>query len=133
VAGAERLRPDVVLMDIGLDGPGDGAEAAQIIRERFDIPSLFISAGSDREKRQRAMASRPLAYLSKPLAAAELKAALALLARPSPPLARVQPQGAQHEALFAALTPAPGAANTSPARPEAENGGPASTDGEPVP
>lgn len=80
IADAERLRPDLVLMDIQLHHGGDGTEAARVIKERFNIPSLFMTAGADPETWQRAMATQPLGYLQKPFLAAELAGALAKVA-----------------------------------------------------
>ena len=82
---AERLRPDVVLMDIQLDNGGDGIEAARVIRDRFNIPSLFMTGGVDPDKRQRAMATQPIGYLQKPYLLSDLEAALAnAFSRPGP-------------------------------------------------
>jgi DNA-binding NarL/FixJ family response regulator len=67
ITTALRERPDVVLMDIALTGPRDGIDAALELRERLDIPSLFITAHSDLAMRHRAEAARPLGFLSKPL------------------------------------------------------------------
>ena len=39
-----QLRPDLVLMDIQLAGDIDGITAAQIIRQRFSIPVIFLTA-----------------------------------------------------------------------------------------
>jgi len=44
---AGTMRPNLVLMDIRLANNGDGVAAAIEIRERFDIPSLFVSAHGD--------------------------------------------------------------------------------------
>lgn len=41
---AARARPDLMLMDIELDGEIDGVEAAVTIQERHGIPSLFMTA-----------------------------------------------------------------------------------------
>jgi CheY-like chemotaxis protein len=41
-AGAER--PDVVLMDIRLQGPMNGLEAARVIKARWGIPVIFLTA-----------------------------------------------------------------------------------------
>ena len=41
--------PDLILMDIRLDGKINGLEAAQRIRRRFTIPIIFISGNVDRE------------------------------------------------------------------------------------
>jgi CheY-like chemotaxis protein len=35
---------DIVLMDIRLDGPADGIEAAAEIRDRFHVPVVFLTA-----------------------------------------------------------------------------------------
>ena len=73
VAGAEKDRPDAVLMDIKLRGDMDGIEAAERIYDRFDIPVLFLSAYSDRELLQRA---KQVGYLVKPFDERELYAML---------------------------------------------------------
>jgi CheY-like chemotaxis protein len=41
--------PDLILMDIRLDGKMNGLEAAQWIRQRFEIPIIFISGNIDRD------------------------------------------------------------------------------------
>ena len=48
VAIAERERPDVVLMDIRLLGSRDGIDAAEEIRHRLGIGSIFVTANTDR-------------------------------------------------------------------------------------
>lgn len=75
VAEAERAQPDVVLMDIQLDGSGDGIEAAHEIRNRFGIASVFMTGMSDKETYQRAVTAKPVAYLRKPLSLPDLKTA----------------------------------------------------------
>ena len=81
VAEAERTRPDVVLMDIQLDGTGDGIDAAHKIRDRLNIVSLFATGDANAETRKRALMTRPLGYLLKPLTLNKLKAALDGFAR----------------------------------------------------
>ena len=53
-------------MDIRLRGARDGIDAAIEIRQRFDIPSLIISAHSDASARERAMPAQVLGFISKP-------------------------------------------------------------------
>jgi CheY-like chemotaxis protein len=67
-------------MDIQLDGPRDGIEAARIIRDKFAIPSLFVTGSTDSALRNRAMMTKPLGYLKKPLVVAQLQWALSELA-----------------------------------------------------
>lgn len=66
VALVERERPDLVLMDIRLQGPRDGIEAALILKERFDVPVVFLTANSDPRTMDRAQQSEPMGYLLKP-------------------------------------------------------------------
>ena len=73
---AERERPDVVLMDIRLNGSRDGIEAADEIRKRLGISSIFVTANTDPQTRQRALASQPLGFLEKPLTEQRLKLGL---------------------------------------------------------
>jgi PAS domain S-box-containing protein len=76
VADAEALRPDLVLMDIRLKGKTDGVEAARKIRERLDIPSIFLTAHADDATLERAKLAEPLGYLVKPFQESELQAAI---------------------------------------------------------
>ena len=72
---ARQHRPDLVLMDIRIKGDMDGIEAAREIRERFDIPAVYLTAHADRETLDRAKLAEPLGYLIKPFHEAELLAA----------------------------------------------------------
>jgi CheY-like chemotaxis protein len=73
---AEQEHPDVVLMDIRLNGSRDGIEAADEIRRRWGIGSIFVTGNTDLQTRQRALASRPLGFLEKPLTEHRLKLGL---------------------------------------------------------
>ena len=44
---AGELRPNLILMDIVLKGELDGIDAAQKIRELYDIPIIYLTAYSD--------------------------------------------------------------------------------------
>jgi PAS domain S-box-containing protein len=63
---AERLRPDLVLMDIRLKGAMTGIEAAEPIRRDLRIPVVFLTAHSDWETVLRAKRSDPFGYVLKP-------------------------------------------------------------------
>ena len=73
IAKAERFRPDLVMMDIVLQGSMDGVEAATVIRERFDIPCVFLTAYSDGAVLARAKAAAPAGYMVKPFEEAGLR------------------------------------------------------------
>ncbi len=73
---AETLQPDLVLMDIRLEGAMDGVEAANEIGRRFDIPIIFLTVYTDDETLNWAKVSGPFGYLLKPVDHAELKSAI---------------------------------------------------------
>jgi len=58
--------PTLILMDIRLKGQMDGIEAAARIRERLDIPVIFVTAHTDEKTLERAKAAGPLSYIVKP-------------------------------------------------------------------
>ena len=72
IAQAERLRPDLVLMDIQLAGAMDGIAAAQAIKERLALPVVFLTAFSADEMLERAKLSEPFGYILKPFSEREL-------------------------------------------------------------
>lgn len=58
--------PQLILMDILLKGKMDGIEAASHIRERLNIPVIFISAHSDDKTMQRAKLAGAKGHIIKP-------------------------------------------------------------------
>jgi PAS domain S-box-containing protein len=72
----EKNPPDLVLMDIRIKGDMDGAETARILRERFDVPVVFLTAHADRDTLERAKHSRPMGYILKPFLESELHASV---------------------------------------------------------
>ncbi|MEI7937645.1 MAG: response regulator, partial [Verrucomicrobiota bacterium] len=74
IALAGELRPDLVLMDIRLEGEMDGISAAQEIRQRFHIPSVFLSAYSEEATIERAKLAEPFGYILKPFEGREVRA-----------------------------------------------------------
>ena len=64
--------PDLVLMDVMLAGSLDGVETAEIIRNQYNVPVVFLTAYSDDSTPQRAEVSGPLGYILKPFKEKEL-------------------------------------------------------------
>jgi response regulator NasT len=69
----DQTQPDMVLMDIRLDG-GDGIELAAQILARRSCPVVILSAYGDRELVDRAAAAGVFGYLIKPVGADSLAA-----------------------------------------------------------
>jgi PAS domain S-box-containing protein len=72
----EREPADLVLMDIVLSGEMDGIQTAEIIRERWGVPVVFLTAYADAARLERARWTRPLGYLLKPFNERDLRVAL---------------------------------------------------------
>ena len=68
----EDVHPDLVLMDIRLEGKMDGIDAANTIRNKFDIPVIFITAYGDEETFSRAKITEPFGFILKPFETREL-------------------------------------------------------------
>ena len=66
VERVRELQPDVVIMDITLAGEMDGIEAASIIKERFGIPVIYLTASTDNTTMAQAKTTEPFAYIIKP-------------------------------------------------------------------
>lgn len=60
------LKPDLILMDIRLKGTIDGVETARKIRNKADIPIIYLTAYGDEETVHRAKKTDPSAYIIKP-------------------------------------------------------------------
>ncbi|HTY52797.1 MAG TPA: PAS domain S-box protein [Methanomicrobiales archaeon] len=73
VRKAGELLPSLVLMDITLKGRMNGIEAAKQIRERFDIPIIYLTAHSDESTFRNALVSEPFGYIIKPFNTREMR------------------------------------------------------------
>lgn len=69
---ADAIKPDLVLMDFILKGM-DGIEAAELIRDRFDIPVIYFTAYLDEERLQKTKGTEPFDYIIKPFGDSELR------------------------------------------------------------
>ena len=69
-------RPDIILMDVSLSGRMDGVETALLIRERLDVPLVYLTAYSEPDLIARATKAGGYGYLVKPFDERELHATL---------------------------------------------------------
>lgn len=70
---ALNTQPDLVLMDIRLEGDVDGIDAATQIRTKCQIPVVFLTAYADDETVRRAGKAEPFGYLLKPFEDLQLR------------------------------------------------------------
>jgi CheY-like chemotaxis protein len=76
IAIATRERPDLVLMDIRLEGEKDGVQAAVEIHQQVDVPIVYLTAHSDRLTVDRAKRTEHDAYILKPFHRHELQSTI---------------------------------------------------------
>ncbi len=76
VALIERTTPDLLLVDIRINGSRDGIELAKYVNENFNCAIIFLTANSDRATIDRVKETEPLAYLVKPFQKEDLHTAI---------------------------------------------------------
>ncbi|MGQ0503221.1 MAG: two-component system response regulator [Panacagrimonas sp.] len=76
LARARTTRPDLVLMDINIEGPIDGVEAAAQLLDELRIRVIYLTAYSEDSTLARARATEPYGYLLKPFSERELHSTL---------------------------------------------------------
>ncbi|SOE21759.1 DNA-binding response regulator, LytR/AlgR family [Spirosomataceae bacterium TFI 002] len=75
----EQNAPDIVLLDINLKGSIDGIDiAAQIIKNNWQCVIIYLTANTDEATFNRAKATRPFAFLSKPIKPIDLQRTIEL-------------------------------------------------------
>ncbi len=73
---AKEVQPDLMLMDVRLDGAMDGIETAQEIQRTLTTPVLYVTAFVTEDLLKRASTTRVLGYLLKPLNPRQLEVTL---------------------------------------------------------
>jgi DNA-binding NarL/FixJ family response regulator len=62
----QERHPDIVLLDISIEGEKDGIELAHIINSKYHIPFIYLTSYSDKETLDRAKTTLPYGYIVKP-------------------------------------------------------------------
>ena len=81
VAGIRKSNPDIVLVDIGLNGKPEGLEIGNFLVSKTDIPFIYLSGMDDRETLENAKKTIPNGYLLKPFDETDLRIALDMAQR----------------------------------------------------
>jgi len=97
---ARERTPDVILMDIRLNGLMDGIEAAEEIRRRHDAPIIFMTSHDDEETFDRAKMADPGGYLLKPFDEANLHIAIEFACYKHHAEKKLRESEARHRNLF---------------------------------
>ncbi|MBD1936982.1 ATP-binding protein [Microcoleus sp. FACHB-68] len=70
------IHPDLVLMDIMLQGNMDGVEAAEVIRTLYQVPVVFLTSHTDETTLEKAKKTQPFGYIVKPFEERDLHTTL---------------------------------------------------------
>ncbi len=70
------VKPDAVLLDINLGTPPDGIELAEMIRQHYNLPFVFLTSHGDKATLERAKTTFPAGYLLKPFDGFDLMTSL---------------------------------------------------------
>lgn len=77
---AEKLaangKADIAIMDVNLARGTNGVETARLLRQKFNIRSLFVSGNLDEKTRAVALQWEPLGFVGKPFSPTEMLRAL---------------------------------------------------------
>ena len=68
--------PNIILMDINIQGEKDGIETAKIVHQNNNIPIIYLTANTDSKTLKRALESSPNAFISKPYSKKDLYSAI---------------------------------------------------------
>jgi PAS domain S-box-containing protein len=74
MARAQNDAPDLALLDVCIPGEMDGANTARALREKFNIPVIFVNSLAEPQALRSAEIAEPLGYLTKPFKRAQLQA-----------------------------------------------------------
>ncbi|MCX7550500.1 LytR/AlgR family response regulator transcription factor [Xanthomarina sp. F2636L] len=72
----KKHQPDIALLDINLKGEMDGIETAILMQQDFNIPIIYLTANADDINFNRAKATNPYAFISKPFKKLDLQRAI---------------------------------------------------------
>ena len=82
VIKAAQNHPDLALIDISLEGEMNGIEVAKIIKELYDVPSLFVTAYTLEEVMEKSQGVTSSDIITKPIRADQLRDKIESILKP---------------------------------------------------
>ena len=71
-------RPDLIIMDIKLEGELDGIDTTKQINKKYTIPVIYLTGYTDKKLFTRAKSTHPVSYLTKPYNSNDINNAIEL-------------------------------------------------------
>ncbi|MDP8202579.1 MAG: response regulator [Candidatus Tenebribacter burtonii] len=100
IDSVSKKKPDIILMDIMLEGDINGIDTGRIILKDHDIPIIFLTAFADTETVESAKNVTPYGYILKPFEQAELYAAIEIALIKHNTEKKLYESNAQFESMF---------------------------------
>ena len=72
-------KPDIALLDIRMEGHFDGLQLAEIVRNEYNIPFMYVTAHSDLAMTEKILLTKPDGYITKPIRINELMVNLGMV------------------------------------------------------
>ncbi len=69
----KRIAPDLILMDVRIEGDLDGIETSALINKKYKIPIVYLTAFTEKNTIDRAKTTEPYGYIIKPFSAKNLE------------------------------------------------------------
>ncbi len=76
-----QIVPDIILMDINLNGELDGIEIAELLQKKYRVAIIYLTSDSDEVHFERAKATNPYALIAKPFKPRDLQRAVEMAMR----------------------------------------------------
>jgi CheY-like chemotaxis protein len=76
ISTANKLKPDLILMDIVLKGKLNGIESAKQIQKNLDVPIIYVTAYADKKTLEQAKTTTPFGYIIKPFQSEHIRSTL---------------------------------------------------------
>jgi len=100
IDSVSKKKPDIILMDILLEGDINGIDTGRIILKDHNIPIIFLTAFADTETVESAKSITPYGYILKPFEQAELYAAIEIALIKHNTEKKLYESNAQFESMF---------------------------------
>ncbi len=72
----DKLKPNIIIIDISLQESNDGIELAKVIRRKYSIPFIYLTSYSDDDIIAQAIKTEPYGYIVKPFDPSSLHATI---------------------------------------------------------
>jgi DNA-binding LytR/AlgR family response regulator len=79
IEALQESQPDLILMDINIEGEYDGIELTDMIHQQWEIPVIFVSSLQDDYTFRRLRRTNPVGFILKPFSDIQLKRTIELV------------------------------------------------------